>query len=124
MYPVEISMLAFNAGASLSMDAGGKAEARVEVLIDPQQVAFRTVEFRHKARLHVAVFCLARQGGEVGSGWSTMDLDLLDEAYGRAMREGIRYQTLVPLEAPAQVLKVVVYDPAGGRIGSRILRIQ
>jgi hypothetical protein len=52
----------------------------------------------------------------------SIDLDLNESDFAEVKRWGIPFSATVPLEVPKQVLKIVVFDPAAGKLGSKFLK--
>ncbi len=52
----------------------------------------------------------------------TMNLQLKEDTYREFLRAGIPFSLSLPVNKPHQELKVVVYDPAGHTIRSKLVR--
>lgn len=97
----------------------------VHLAIDPSHVAFATTgDGRHTATLELAVYCVAGRSQTVGEASQTLDLSFTDARLAEIAETGLIYEFQVPVEAAARVVKVIVYDLAGDRLGSDEVRIE
>jgi hypothetical protein len=122
--PHQLTLLGFTADAVASSGDGEEPQIEVGLAIDPRQVLFRTAASRYTASLRVTVFYGDSHGREIGADWQILEVNAAAEEYRRLLQSGIAFRTVIPLVAPGQVLKVVVYDPAGGKAGTRLIRIE
>jgi hypothetical protein len=53
-----------------------------------------------------------------------MDLRLTEPIYQQMLQWGIPYSTTVPVKIPNQRIKVIVYDPASLKLGSRRAQVK
>jgi hypothetical protein len=60
----------------------------------------------------------------LGSDWRIMDLRLTEPIYQQMLQWGIPYSTTVPVKIPNQRIKVIVYDPASLKLGSRRAQVK
>jgi Ca-activated chloride channel homolog len=102
--------------------AGPIFQTRVDLRLDTSAVEFVNVDGRHTARLYIAFFYGPAQGSFVGTAWKIMDLKLDPDAYARMKSSGIPFSELVAGGPP--LLKAVVYDPRGEKVGTRVLTLQ
>lgn len=115
--------------ADLGLDATAAndpahASVSLTVKIDLSRVLFRPVDGRFAATLHVAAFCLDQRQRSVGQLGTDVELSY-DEARLREVRaSGLPLPLTIPVTAPADSLKLVVYDFAGDLTGSRNVPVQ
>jgi hypothetical protein len=105
-------------------DPGSQPQIKVDLQIDAEKVRFKMVDDRHSGRLYITVFYADANGSYLGETWKTMNLELPEKSYQDIMRSAIQFSTLIPLKAPNQILKVVVYDTVGDRVGSKLIKIR
>jgi VWFA-related protein len=109
----------------VTMTVAAKATAiAVDVLIDPRQVTLHLQDARRVGTLDVAFFCLDRRRRIIGEFWQKLDLKLTEEAYQRAVQEGLKHTTTVPFDGTARYVKLVVYDYSSDRAGSTMARVR
>ncbi len=102
----------------------GRPKTRVSLKIDPARVQFKSADALHKGRLKVTVIYADTKGHDLGSDWRAIDIEVQEDVYREILKWGIPFSTTVPLKMPKQVLKVVVFDPASGRIGSKFIKVK
>jgi Ca-activated chloride channel family protein len=122
--PLELRDIPFAVTTSKVMDDKGMAQIRVDLQIQVSNIPFETVGDRHTGRLRITTFYMDSKGKILGSEWKIMDLRLLEETYMRILQSGIPYSTTIPLKAPVQIIKVVVYDPWSDKLGTRLARFE
>ncbi|MBZ5497242.1 MAG: VWA domain-containing protein [Acidobacteriia bacterium] len=105
-------------------EAGSQPQIKVDLQIDPEKVGFKMVDLRHVGRLRIAIFYADANGNSLGDDWKTVDMELQEDSYQQIMQSGIKYSALIPLKAPNQILKVVVYDTVGDRVGSKLVKFK
>lgn len=103
-------------------DAEGTPQVRMDLQIDPSNIFFKIAGDRRVGRLRITAFYQDAKGKPLGADWRIMDMRLLEATYQQILLSGISYSTTIPLKAPKQVIKIVVYDPWSDRIGSRLVR--
>ena len=104
--------------------AGDAAQIRVDLHIDPSRIEFRNVDGRRTARLRIACFYANSRGRFLGEDWKNMDLRLLEDTYRQFTNSGVPYTAWIPLTEPNQILKVIVYDTLGDKVGSRQVKMK
>jgi hypothetical protein len=77
---------------------------------------------RHTVALRIAVFVLDRDDKLLAEDWKTMSLRLEEDTYRRFLESGIPFSVTLALAATRPVLKIVVYDLRGDKVGSRQVR--
>jgi Ca-activated chloride channel family protein len=122
--PLDLRDIPFAITTSKVMDDQGKAQIKVDLQIQVSNIRFETVGDRHTGRLRITTFSMDSKGKILGSEWNIMDLRLLEETYQRILQSGIPYSTTIPLKAPKQIIKVVVYDPWSDKLGSRLVWLE
>jgi len=65
---------------------------------------------------------LKGKGDFLGEDWKVVDLRLQEDTYRQYVESGIPCSIFVPLIQPNQWLKVIVYDPGGDKVGSKLIR--
>jgi VWFA-related protein len=96
----------------------------LEARIDAARVSFEQMDDRRVTALEVAFFCGDRRERIVGELWQTVDLKLQEATYQQALQDGLTHTARVPVTAPAQTCKVVVYDYPSDRTGSAVVRVR
>jgi VWFA-related protein len=96
----------------------------LEARIDVARVSFEQADDRRVTALEVAFFCGDRRERIVGELWQTVDLKLQEATYQQALKDGLTHTARVPVTAPAQTCKVVVYDYPSDRTGSAVVRVR
>ena len=99
-------------------------EFGVDIGVDPQRVGFRLEEGRHRASLHIAVFCQDASENSVGDVWQTLNLNLTDATYEQMMRTGITHAARVRVTRPVAGVKVAVYDDTSDRLGTAVRQVR
>jgi hypothetical protein len=64
------------------------------------------------------------RGRYLGDVWQTLSLDLREDTWQKAARDGLPFSTRVPLQVPDQTFKVVVYSFEADRVGSVTTRLK
>jgi VWFA-related protein len=121
-YEFDIEDIPFKVILTPAKDATGRPQSKVDLLIDASKVAFGIAGERQTARLRIAVFALDGKDSLVGEEWKTMNLQLQEETYQQFLHGGIPFSVSLPLNKANQALKVVVYDPASDKIGSKLVK--
>ena len=120
----DLAGIAFTVNGSKMTGADGLTRLKVDLLIDPAPVEFKTVNGLHAARLRITVFYADAKASYLGQDWKTLDLQLQEDSYQRFLQSGIPFSTVIPLKAAGQILKVVVYDTGSDRVGSKLVKMQ
>jgi VWFA-related protein len=122
-YPQPVDDLRLTVTAKPGRSSTGTREMLVQVNVAPTHVAVSGAGADRMASFDVAVFCFDRQY-LVGYVWRRVDMSLPDERYEIFRRSGVGFTVHVPIRRSANMVKAVVYDYAGDRIGSVIPKIQ
>jgi VWFA-related protein len=119
-----LDAVVFEASATRITDTSGILQIKVDLEIDPPSVKFTKIDGRHTAKLRIAVFYADKDGKNQGEDAKTLDLNLQEDTYERMMASAIPFSTLIPSIAPQMMLKVVVFDMNGDRIGTAVLQVR
>jgi len=119
----ELNGLTLQVSITTATDADARPQIRADLRIDSRNIRFRTANGRQTGKLRIAIFCADAKGNYVGEDWKTLDMNLQEETYQRFLQSGIPVSILIHLKAMPQILKVIVCDMWGVRVGSRILRV-
>jgi VWFA-related protein len=113
------------ATASLPPSSASASEVTADVAIDLTRVHFtKTPDGRNRAAVELAVFCL-RDGAQnlVGQWWRTLELTYTDARLDQVRREGFRHVVTLPVVAPPQTVKAVVYQFDADLVGSAVVNV-
>ena len=110
--------------ASLSRDASGVDQVRVDVTIDTSRLVFELANGRHVGSVEVVVFAIDGRQRQVADLWQRVELDLSEATHQKFAAAGIPYNATlqVPASPQVQAVKVVVYDYAADLVGSVVLK--
>jgi VWFA-related protein len=122
-YPQPVTDLELTVAATPGRSATGEREMLVQVNVAPTNVAVTGTGAARSASFDVAVFCFDRQY-LVGYVWRRVDMKLPDDRYEVFRRSGVGFTVHVPIRRSANMVKAVVYDYAGDRVGSATPKIQ
>ena len=95
---------------------------RLEVKVDATKVGLKNVDGVYTGKLHATAFATDDKGRVVGQNWGAVDINFKADDYHEIMNSGINFSITVPRKSSRQVLKVIVYDPATDKVGSKHLR--
>jgi hypothetical protein len=123
-YEANIPDLAFKIDVVKTALASGAARIEVNFQIDAERIAFRPVNGRHTGKLRIAIFYADAKRKYLGEEWRTVDLQLREETYQQFLKSGIPVSIPMPLNAPGQILKVVIYDMQSDRVGSQLVKVR
>ncbi len=123
-YEAEITDLPFKIDAAKSTNAGGQAQIMVDLQIDATRLGFKNVNDRHTDRLRIVIYYADGRRNYLGEEWRNLDLRLLEDTYQRFLKTGIPISIPIPLKAPNQILKVVIYDTESDLVGSRLVKVR
>jgi hypothetical protein len=124
-YEVEVKDIGVKAAVkSVPAASGGGQEAQVDLLIQISKVPFASQDGRHQAALQVTTFYGDGRGRYLGDLWQTLELNLREETWQKALKEGIPFSTRVPLQAAGQTFKIVVYSYDADKVGSVTARMK
>jgi hypothetical protein len=112
----------FEAKVSITADASGTPMVDIALEINPSSISFRMAQSRHQAKLRIAVFYADQKEEVLGQDVRNMDLNLTEDTYQSIRASAIRYETTIPMKTAQQMLKVVVYDMLGDRIGTKVVK--
>ena len=98
-------------------------EATVSMSIDLSRVYFEKRAGLNVASIDVGLFVATNRDRDAGQVWHNLPLRYTDEELEQARRTGLLHESIVPLTATPQAVKVVVYDYASDLLGSAIARV-
>jgi hypothetical protein len=104
--------------------SGGGQEAQVDLVIQVSKLPFAGEGGRHKAALQITTFYGDARGRSLGDLWQTLDLNLREDTWRKALKGGIPFSTRVPLQAAGQTFKIVVYSYDADKVGSVTARLK
>ncbi len=116
---MDLPDIPFVARTASQKDSDGKPQIRVDLQIDFSGVGFKTVGNRRTCRLHLAVFSADERGKILGPEFRTIEGTLQEETYNRVIKTGMSVSFAIPLKAPKQNLKIVLYDEGSDILGSQ-----
>jgi hypothetical protein len=121
-YEADIGDLPFKVTTGKAVGNDGQPQIEVGLQIDPEKVGFKMVNDRHLSRLYVAVFYADSGGKFIGDNWKTLNLELPEDVYQRTLQSGIQVSSVIPAKVQNQILKVIVYDTWGDKVGSKLIK--
>ena len=123
-YRVQLKDVGVIVAGVITNDTRDAWQVRAEVTIDPSTIAFDLIDGRQVASIDVAVFAGARNQRPVGEIRRRVELKLEPATYARALKEGVKCETIIDLTGPPRYLKAVVYDYAADKLGSAVAEIK
>jgi hypothetical protein len=93
-------------------------DVKVDLVIDASRVPFKEENGLYKATLQITTLDGDARGRFLGDVWQTLELNLRPASWERASKDGIECSTRVPLAAPGQTFKIVVYSYDADLVGS------
>jgi VWFA-related protein len=118
----ELHDILFKVVTAKETSSDGLQQVGVHLKIDSTSVRFKMVGNRYLARLRVGIVYADSKGHDLGAEMGKVDLNLSESDYTEVKRWGIPFAAAIPLKVPKQVLKIVVFDPAAGKLGSKFLK--
>jgi VWFA-related protein len=123
-YEREISDIPFDIKAVKTRDEWGEQLVEVGLKIDCSKIGFDIADGRYSSKLRVTIFQGDSKGNYLGADWKFVTLRLLDGTYQQFMNSGIPVSIMVPLLHSKAILKVIVYDMKGDRVGSQLCKVK
>ncbi len=120
----DLGDIPFQISTEKVVDAGGQPLIWVNLRIDPARIEFKQVNGRHTGRLRVVLFYADGKGNFLGEDWKNVDFRLLEDTYRSYMALAVPFSLSIPLLDPKQIVKVIVFDMQGSRVGSRLVRMR
>ena len=120
-YDRDIGDLPFQFTATDESIALGAPTLRLDVKVDATKVGLKNADSVYTSKLHAAAFTADGKGKVVGQNWGAVDINFKADDFREIMDSGINFSITVPRKSSRQVLKVIVYDPATDRVGSKHL---
>jgi len=112
----------FKATARDDTSSPEKPEIQIDLLIEPNAVPFQTVNTRHQGKLAITAFYGNSRGRYLGDSWKTLEMNLKEETYQRVLKEGIPFSLRIPMQAPEESIKVVLYNYQNDKVGSVMIK--
>jgi hypothetical protein len=116
---MDLPDIPFVARTASQKDTDGKSQIRVDLQIDFSGVGFKTVGDRRTCKLHIAVFSADEKGKILDPEFRTLEGTLQEETYNRVLKAGMSVSFAIPLKAPKQNMKIVLYDEGSDALGSQ-----
>jgi Ca-activated chloride channel homolog len=100
----------------------GQSQMLIDLSIDSAGIGAVALNGRRAYSMQAAFFVTDKKGNSLGSNFWKIGGSLSEEEYNRVVEKGIPFSARVPLRDKDQKLKIVIYDEASGRIGSRFVK--
>jgi VWFA-related protein len=123
-YHQPISDLTLTLHDAVLTGAAGSHRATATARLEPGIMQFTHRGGRYIASLRALFTCGDNRDRVVGEVWRTVEFDLSEESYRRALAEGLWFNVQVPVSAEPKYLKVVVYDYASDAIGAEAVLLK
>jgi VWFA-related protein len=104
--------------------SGSGQEAQVDLVIQVSKLPFASESGRHQAALQITTFYGDGRGRYLGDLGQTVDLNLREETWQKALKDGLPFSTRVPLQVAGQTFKIVVYSYEADKVGSVTMRLR
>jgi VWFA-related protein len=124
MYPDNIEDVPFKLSASKGADAAGQRTVKLDLKIGIAKLEFKNSENLRTDRLRIAAYYQDAGQHPLGNVWQNLDLKLQEATYQGYLKSGIPFSIEIPAVLKDMIIKVVVYDMQGDRIGSRHIRVE
>jgi hypothetical protein len=121
-YREEVKDLRFKATAREDNSSPEKPEIQIDLLIDPNSVPFQTAGEVHQGKLSITIFYGDSRGHYLGDSWEILEMNLKEDTYQKVMREGIPFSFRIPMRAPDESMKVVLYNYRTDKVGSLMIK--
>jgi VWFA-related protein len=109
---------------STSFNDFGPPKIKVDLKIQTDKIGFKITDGLYRGKLYTAIFYSGPDGKNISMEWGTQDLELPEAKYPQIMQSGIQFSAWVPQKTPRQILKVVIYDTASDRVGSKLIKMR
>jgi VWFA-related protein len=123
LYPQDIRDIKVKLKASPVRNDDGSWAVASEITIDISRLALEMKDGERQLSLDIALFCSGYEGKGLGELWRKFKLSLNEEAYKKALKDGVSYSMRIPATNRAIHAKVVVYDYAGDLVGTAETRM-
>jgi VWFA-related protein len=124
-YEAEVKDIGVRAAVkAVPAQSGGGQEAQVDLVIQVSKLPFASETGRHQAALQITTFYGDGRGRHVGDLWQTLDLNLREDTWQKAVKQGLPFSTRVPLQTAGQTFKIVVYSYEADKVGSVTTRLK
>jgi VWFA-related protein len=121
-YGDDVKDLRFKATARDNAASPEKPEIQIDLQIDPNSVPFQTEGELHQGKLSITVFYGDSRGRYLGDVWETLEISLKEDTYQKFVKEGIPFSFRIPMKAPDESLKVVLYNYQTDKVGSLMIK--
>ena len=121
-YREEVKDLRFRATARQDTSSPEKPEIQIDLLVEPNNVSFQTAGDVHQGKLSVTVFYGDSRGRYLGDSWEVLEMNLKEDTFQKVMKEGIPFSFRIPMKAPDESLKVVLYNIQTDKVGSQMIK--
>lgn len=121
-YREDVKDLRFKATARENASSPEKPEIQIDLHIDPASVPFQTAGEVHQGKLSITVFFGDSRGRYLGDIWETLEMNLKEDTYQKAIKDGIPFSFRVPMKAKDESLKVVLYNYQTDKVGSLMIK--
>jgi len=123
-YEKEINDIPFDLKAVKGRDLWGQAYVDVGLNIGCAKIGFDLLDGRHSSKVRVTIFQGDPKGNYLGADWKYVTFRLLEDTYLQCMQSGIPVSIQVPLRHSKAILKVIVYDLKGDKVGSQLCKVK
>jgi VWFA-related protein len=123
LYPQDIRDIKVKLKASPVRNDDGSWAVASEITIDISRLTLEMKDGERQLSLDIALFCSGYEGKGLGELWRKFKLSLNEEAYKKALKDGVSYSMRIPATNRAIHAKVVVYDYAGDLVGTAETRM-
>jgi VWFA-related protein len=123
-YEKEINDLPFDLKAVKAKDQWGQQQVNVGLQIDCAKIGFDMLAGRHSSKLRVTIFQGDPKGNYLGADWKMVTFRLLEGTFQQCTQSGIPVSIEVPLRHSKAILKVIVYDLKGDKVGSQLCKVK
>ncbi|MDD5542705.1 MAG: VWA domain-containing protein [Acidobacteriia bacterium] len=121
-YRGEVNDIRFKATAHQNTSSPEKPEIQIDLNINPNAVPFQTSNDLHHGKLSITTFYGDSKGRYLGDSWETLEMNLKEDTYARVMKEGIPFTFRIPMQAPDESIKVVLYNYEIDKVGSVMIK--
>jgi hypothetical protein len=113
----------FAAETARQQGTDGQPQIRVDIQVDLRNVKFDPVNGLYACKLDVVVFYADSKGKILGSEQRILKGRLDQATYWKALKSGVAFSINIPLKTNEQSLKIVVYDEASDKLGSKVIKL-
>jgi len=103
--------------------AGPGSVVTLGLTIDVSRIRFEAVNGRRSSSIEVAAFALGKKQAPIGEVHQNVTLTFTESRYAEVLKTGAPVPLTIPVSAPAEWVKVVVYDYLTDLTGSRNVKV-